>query len=147
VSEAKDTGSEAKDTGSDQKYTGGCDCRAVRYEMTGPLRDVVNCHCRQCRRTHGHVAAYTNALIANFRFTEQRGLKWYTSSDFAKRGFCAECGGSIIWQADDSDQIGIAAGTIDGETGLKTIAEIFVEDVGDYYELAENLPHHQRTSS
>ena len=128
----------------DKKFTGGCDCRAVRYEMTGPLRGVTNCHCGQCRRTHGHVGAYTNALIANFKFTEQRGLKWYASSDFAKRGFCGECGGSLIWQANDSDQIAIAAGTIDGKTGLKTIAEIFVEDAAEYYELPQGVPHFQR---
>jgi len=128
----------------DKTYTGGCDCRAVRYEMTGPLRDVVNCHCGQCRRTHGHIAAYTNAQIANFKFTETRGLKWYDSSDFARRGFCSECGASLIWQANDGDQIGIAAGTIDGETGLKTVAEIYVAEAGDYYQLIANLPSYQQ---
>lgn len=131
-------------TDNPKTFTGGCDCRAVRYEMTGPLRDVSNCHCGQCRRTHGHIGAYTNLSIANFKFTETRGLKWYQSSDFAKRGFCGECGGSLIWQANDSDQIGISAGTIDGETGLKTAVEIFVADAGDYYELIPGLPTFQQ---
>jgi len=40
------------------RATGGCLCGAVRYEVLGPLRDVVLCHCSHCRRTHGHVAAY-----------------------------------------------------------------------------------------
>ena len=127
-------------TDDNRIYTGGCDCRAVRFKMTGPLRDVVNCHCGQCRRTHGHFAAYANALIANLKFTETRGLKWYASSDFAKRGFCGDCGGSIVWQANDSDQIGVSAGAIDGDTGLKTIAEIYVADAGDYYQLSPGLP-------
>ncbi|MGO1081292.1 GFA family protein [Inquilinus sp. CA228] len=39
--------------------TGGCLCGAVRYRVTGPLRPVVACHCSQCRRTSGHVAAFT----------------------------------------------------------------------------------------
>ncbi len=124
----------------EKTFTGGCECRAVRYEMSGPLRDVVNCHCGQCRRTHGHIAAYTNAGIADFEFTETRGLKWYVSSDFARRGFCCECGASLIWQRNDSDKISVAAGTINGETGLKTVAEIFVAEAGDYYQLVPGLP-------
>ncbi len=124
--------------------SGGCDCRAVRYEMSGPLRGVINCHCDQCRRTHGHIGAYTNAQIANFKFTERRGLKWYESSGFARRGFCSECGSSLIWQRNDSDKISVAAGTIDGETGLKTVAEIYVAEAGDYYEQVPDLPSYQQ---
>jgi len=29
--------------------TGGCFCGAVRYDVSGPLRDVVNCHCNMCQ--------------------------------------------------------------------------------------------------
>ena len=38
-------------------HTGGCLCGAVRYAVTGALRDVVGCHCSQCRRTTGHFLA------------------------------------------------------------------------------------------
>ena len=125
-------------------FSGGCDCRAVRYTVTGSLRDVTNCHCGQCRRTHGHVAAYTNAFKSDLELTEQRGLKWYISSDFARRGFCGECGGSLFWEDHKSDEIGIAAGTLDYPTGLKTIGEIFVADKSDYYDLIEDLPHREQ---
>ena len=27
----------------------------------GGLRDVLYCHCEKCRRTHGHVSAYSSA--------------------------------------------------------------------------------------
>jgi hypothetical protein len=125
------------------KFTGGCDCGGVRYEAAGPLRDVVNCHCGQCRRTHGHFAPYTNARKDGFSLQEERGLKWYASSDFARRGFCGNCGASLFWEAHESEEIGIAAGTLDGPTGLKTIAEIYVVDQSDYYQLDPGLPHYQ----
>ena len=43
------------------RQTGGCLCGAVRYRVAGPLRDVVACHCGQCRRSSGHHAAATAA--------------------------------------------------------------------------------------
>ena len=126
-------------------WTGGCDCGAVRYRTSGPLREVVNCHCGQCRRTHGHFAPYTNSPHATFELTEQRGLRWYRSSDFARRGFCGECGASLFWERDGGEAIGIAAGTLDGHTGLKTVAHIFMDDAGDYYELNDDLPRYPGT--
>ena len=41
--------------------TGRCLCGAVAYEVRGPLRDVLICHCEECRRWHGHMAACTAA--------------------------------------------------------------------------------------
>jgi hypothetical protein len=40
---------------------GGCLCGAVRYEVRGPLRDVLVCHCVECRRWSGHLFAATAA--------------------------------------------------------------------------------------
>jgi len=70
-----------------RSVTGRCECGAVRFTVSGKLRDVVDCHCGQCRRFHGHVAAYTNAVLADVAFAEKRGLRWYRSSSFAQRGF------------------------------------------------------------
>ena len=67
--------------------TGGCLCGGVRYKVARPLRDVVLCHCSMCRRTHGHVGAYTAAPKLALTLTESRGLKWYRSSEVARRGF------------------------------------------------------------
>lgn len=52
--------------------TGGCPCGGVRYEVRGPLRDVIACHCTQCRRTSGHFVAATACRRALF---EPQGLK------------------------------------------------------------------------
>ncbi len=124
---------------SAMRATGRCLCGAVAYQVHGPLRDVVNCHCRQCRRTHGHMAAYTSVRRADLHMTETRGLKWYQSSDAARRGFCQECGASLFWDSLDRDSIAVAAGSIDEPTGLKTIRHIFVADKGDYYEIDDGL--------
>jgi hypothetical protein len=121
-------------------FTGGCLCRAVRYAVTGPLRDVIVCHCAMCRKAHGHVGAYTAAPKAALRLTESRGLKWYRSSDVARRGFCGECGGTLFWDAEGSATISIAAGTLDAPTGLRTALQIHVDSAGDYYDVDPAIP-------
>ena len=120
--------------------TGGCLCGAVRYEVDPPLRDVILCHCEMCRKAHGHVGAYTAAPKSALRITESRGLKWYMSSPIARRGFCGECGGTLFWEANDRDTISVAAGTLDGATGLSTTLQIHVDDAGDYYHIDPAIP-------
>jgi hypothetical protein len=116
-------------------FTGSCLCGAVRYEVIGPLRDVVVCHCEMCRKSHGHIGAYTAAPKDALRLIESRGLKWYRSSAIARRGFCGECGGTLFWEGTGRDTISIAAGTLDAPTGLKTVVQIYIEEKGDYYDL------------
>ncbi|MGI9416538.1 MAG: GFA family protein [Geminicoccaceae bacterium] len=127
--------------------TGSCLCGAVRYRITGPMRPVVGCHCRQCRKQTGHYQAATAVRSSALEMVEERGLRWYRASDVAKRGFCGECGSTLFWQPDDDDRIAITAGSIDGETGLATVAHIFVADKGDYYRLDDGLPQYEQGDS
>ncbi|MGF1627125.1 MAG: GFA family protein [Alphaproteobacteria bacterium] len=121
--------------------TGGCLCGGVRYRLTGPLRPVVNCHCGQCLRFHGHHGAYTTLPPAAFTLVADGTLRWYESSDFARRGFCATCGSSLFWQRKDGkDGISVAAGTLDQPTGLATLGDIFVADKADYYTIEPGRP-------
>lgn len=119
---------------------GGCLCGAVRYAVTGPLRDVVACHCSQCRRTTGHFLAATAARHANFRITADAGLKWYPSSPGARRGFCSVCGSTLFWEGLGKPHVSIAAGTLDDSSGLKTVCHIHVADKGAYYEIEVGVP-------
>ncbi|MBA2359422.1 MAG: GFA family protein [Actinobacteria bacterium] len=115
------------------RAAGGCLCGAVRYQVNGPLRDVIFCHCTRCRRTHGHFAAYTACARDDLELVEQRSLRWY-ESDERRRGFCNECGASLFWERAGRPTISISAGTLDEPTGLSPGEHIFVADAGDYYE-------------
>jgi hypothetical protein len=121
------------------KATGRCECGAVRYRVQGPLRDVIDCHCGQCRRTHGHFAAYTQARREDFVLQEDQGLRWYRSSPGARRGFCSQCGASLFFDREEAAGIAIAAGTLNPPTGLRTVRHLFVADAGDYYTIEDDL--------
>ena len=122
--------------------TGRCLCGAVRYEVSGPLRDVILCHCVECRRWHGHVCAATAVPRDALRFLSDASLRWIDSPEsnaHARLGFCGECGSSLFWDAPDRETISIAAGTLDEPTGLRTIAQIYAASAGDYYELDSRI--------
>ncbi len=120
------------------KAIGGCLCQAVRYEVHGPLRGVIACHCMQCRRTSGHYVAATATRPENLIITEGRGLRWYQPPGLYKRGFCKHCGSSLFFEPESGGRISIAAGTFDNSLGIKLAAHIFVEEAGDYYDISDD---------
>lgn len=122
---------------SEERHTGSCLCGAVSYEVEGPLREVIGCHCTQCRKQTGHYMAATAAKLDKFRIVKDEGLRWYRSSDMAERGFCQICGSTLFWQGKGRDYVAIAAGSVDGETGQRIAFHIFCADKGDYYDIAD----------
>jgi hypothetical protein len=127
--------------------TGSCLCGAVKYQVTGPLRPVVACHCGQCQKTSGHYVAATSTKREHFELLEDSGLKWFFSSVGIRRGFCQECGGNLFWDTVELPSITIFAGTLDrtrGQpSGLQLVEHIYVEDKADYYEITDGLPQRQ----
>ncbi|MBF9044895.1 GFA family protein [Rhodobacterales bacterium HKCCE4037] len=119
---------------------GRCDCGQVRFTVEDTRPEVTMCHCGQCRRTSGHHWASTHAPFDKLTFQSDAGLKWYESSDWAKRGFCGNCGSSLFYRMNDEDGIGIAAGCLDGPTGMTVSKHIFVAHKGDYYEIGDGKP-------
>jgi hypothetical protein len=122
---------------TDLTRTGSCHCQGVRYRLTGEIRDVINCFCQQCQKTTGHHFAATQCKLDQFELLSDVTLNWYEASSEAKRGFCNRCGSSLFWTKHGTDTISITAGTLDKPTGLKTVKNIFVEDMGDYHSLPE----------
>ncbi|MBT58497.1 MAG: GFA family protein [Arenicellales bacterium] len=124
----------------EKRYQGGCLCGAVRFETYGPMRQIINCHCGQCLHTHGHYAAYSSVEKTKFQFMNNTGLKWFRSSDNARRGFCQECGASLFYERLGNNYLSIAAGMLDSTEGLKTIKHIYIDDKPDYYLIDDTLP-------
>lgn len=128
--------------------TGRCLCGAIAFEATGDRAGATACHCSQCRRWSGHHWASVNVPVANLVVTKgEESLKWHRSSDYARRGFCRECGSALFWHADKlddyKDRIAIGAGALDAPTQVALQEHIFVRDKGDYYGITDGLPQKQ----
>ena len=123
---------------------GGCLCGSVTYELRGEPRQIVACHCTQCRKASGHYAAATQVLATDATVSGET-LKWFRSSEEAERGFCAACGSNLFWRRLGSDRLSVFAGTIDGPTGLKMESQLYPESAGDYYDLPDVPERDQKT--
>lgn len=115
-------------------------CGAVRYEVNGNLRDIIACHCEQCRRSSGHFVAATACRRTHFKLVRQDGLRWYSAVPGYRRGFCHVCGSSLFFEKTDGERVSIAAGTLDQPQGLKLATHIFTAEAGDYYSIDPEIP-------
>ena len=130
------------------KLAGRCLCGAVSFSLDADAFDNrTACHCSQCRRWSGHYWASISGPRDKLAVeTGEDKIKWHHASDYARRGFCGECGSSLFWHAHKldayKDRIAVAFGALDTPTGIALKEHIFVADKGDYYEIADGLPQH-----
>lgn len=124
-------------------HKGSCLCGAIQYEESGEIQGPSLCHCSQCRKQSGHVWASAYVPDAALAITRGDGLKWYASSDVAKRGFCSTCGSFLFWKMMGEDTTSFSLGSLDGPSGITLEKHIFVADKGDYYVIADDLPQEE----
>ena len=102
-------------------HTGRCLCSAVRFHTRGRLREVLACHCSQCRRQTGLYYAATS--VSNDRLTVEGsdGVTWYPATAQAERGFCSRCGSALFWRFQGEPDTSILAGAFDQPSGLAVL--------------------------
>ena len=120
--------------------TGGCLCGAVRYESSEPPVDVAYCHCRKCQQAYGNPFGVF-AFISVTAFKVTRGEpKYYRSSAWAERGFCAECGTPLVFR-DSTQNIGLLISTLDHPADWPpTLCHSGMESRIEWDGIADDLP-------
>ena len=124
---------------------GSCLCGAVRYEIDGPLRGALNCHCSMCRKAHG-AAFRSRAAVRSehFRFTAGEGLVTdHESSPGTFRGFCSRCGSPLRSRfTDHPDWLGLPLGTLDDDPGVRPAMHVHVASRAPWFDITDDLPQH-----
>jgi len=107
-----------------EKMTGGCQCGAIRYEITGAPKRTVVCHCTDCQRQSGAAFGMT-LLVAEDGFRIVQGeVKTWASTSSTGRGklgaFCPDCGTRIYHKPEwRKGTYSIKPGTLDDTSDLK----------------------------
>ena len=126
-----------------EEITGGCYCGMVRFEARAYVKEAYYCHCRMCQKTSGAPAEIAVLVEpGSLRFT--RGLpKFFQSSPFGERGFCANCGSRLIWKGvGDSypEWMNLAVGCLDAPEVVVPTSHQCVESQLPWYNLQDGLP-------
>lgn len=122
------------------RHQGSCLCGEVKFN-TGEMHHLDVCHCRICQRWTGGPfigADYRNGDVV---ITEDKGLAWYASSNWAKRGFCKTCGSSLFYRLNEvPDFWAVCAGSLDLAETAALHQEIFIDEKPSFYAFAGEHP-------
>lgn len=124
-----------------ERRTGRCLCGSVRYEVE-TAREVLHCHCENCRRVSGNFAAAVRVRTADLNITDPDGaLRWHELG-YARYGFCSSCGSAIFYQAAARMHLtSVMVGTLDDASGLEVGAVWYASEAQPHQHLPTGVPH------
>ena len=119
-------------------YSGGCQCGAVRFHVEGALGSASICHCRMCQKAFGNFyAPLVSVGEAKLIWTRDEP-KLFQSSNHVKRGFCAECGTPLTYEAPDG--VALSIGAFDAPEEIEPTVQWGVEVKLPYVDDLAKLP-------
>ena len=98
-----------------------------RFCLTGPLRQALICHCRDCFQIAGLSWGATSVPDESVELTAQQTLGWYDSSAWAKSGFCQNCGVPLFYRQNGISQTSAAIGMLGDGNDLVIAGQIFAD--------------------
>jgi hypothetical protein len=107
---------------------GSCLCGGIRFEISGPIAGITQCHCSLCRKVSGTGSNATIAVSADqLRWLSGEGLvKSFARPSGYSTAFCRECGSPAPDANAARTRYGIPAGLLDGDPPLRVLEHIFV---------------------
>jgi hypothetical protein len=120
--------------------TGSCLCGDVAWQSAAPARWMGHCHCSLCRKAHGTAfGTYLGIPEDALRWTRgEASVARFDSSPLLTRTFCARCGTKLPVRF--QGEVQIAAGTLDGDPGVRPSQHIFVGSKAPWHEIRDGLP-------
>lgn len=133
---------------ADEAFEGGCLCGAIRYRaISRPTRGVI-CHCSMCRKHSGAPAlAFFHFPVEGFTWIKGRPTR-YRSSQFAERGFCANCGSTMTMHEEVlGDRVQVTVGSLDEPQRVQPNDHVWTQDQLPWFQIADELPRFAQSSS
>ena len=128
--------------------SGRCLCGNLQFEVHGRRLWVAHCHCDSCRRNTGSAVA-TFVGYRKEQLTYTRGeRRFYESSPGVQRGFCADCGTPMTYEADRCpDEVHLYISTLDNPGDFKPQLHVFIAERIPWMEVHDDLPRYEGFST
>jgi len=121
---------------------GSCYCGEIEYEAELIKDKIFNCHCSQCRKSHGSAFA-TQAFAKGESFKFLKGEEFISEykGDHCIRAFCKNCGSRLMnYAADKNDYLSIALSTLDGDFDFGPIAHVYTAYKAPWNNPSNDIP-------
>ncbi|MEJ2046294.1 MAG: GFA family protein [Reinekea sp.] len=116
--------------------TGCCLCGAVQIKVTRLDSRIGVCHCNRCRRWGGGPLMAVDCK-EDVIFGGEAFISTYSSSEWAERGFCKQCGTHLFFVLKESKQYHIPVGIFGSDIDLTFDHQIFIDKKPSWYNFAE----------
>jgi hypothetical protein len=126
--------------------TGQCACAAVKYQVSGNLKDLCHCHCSVCRRIHGAAfVSWGGVLRDEFEYLSgEDNLRSYPFSEKADSVSCQTCSSVILVDfKPEPHMLYITTGAAEGDLDCSNAFHQFVGSKASWYEITDDLPQYQ----
>jgi hypothetical protein len=107
---------------------GKCLCGAVRFELSGVLPKLYQCHCSLCRKVSGSSsnAAFKVDLSQLAWSIGEDMIRQYESESGYKSHFCSQCGSPLPNLTANDSAWWVPVGLLEDDAGLELGAHLFV---------------------
>ena len=124
---------------------GSCLCGGVRFEITGKVSAIGQCHCSLCRKVSG--TASNAALLtarASLRWTQGEELaQIYTRPTSWTTTFCRVCGSPLPLPHPNGKLFWVPAGLLDDDPDTRVEQHIYVGSKAPWDEIAGTAPQYK----
>lgn len=115
--------------------TGSCLCGAVRFIAKNKGTSVGACHCQICTKWSGGPLFGVDCGCDVF-FEGNENISVFSSSAWAERGFCKNCGSHLFYKLKENNQFFIPPGLFQNSESLVFDHQMFIEEKPSFYHFA-----------
>jgi len=129
-------------------FTGGCQCGAIRYEITAKPLTLYACHCTDCQKQSASAFGMTFRIQSDaLKIIAGKPKEWHTVADSGNAKvahFCGDCGTRLYnAPARHPGALSIKAGTLDDTSWLQPVGSVWTRSAQPWVAIPPSPLNHE----